>query len=120
MLIVSDNSIFRAQFDKNLASKIGEAVLPLGLPSSSLEAMIENLVLQNSTGLADIPGATNEIISAGLNGMQEAYILGFRYVWVAAGCFTALAAICECPVLYDIYHTTESEKTNLFKHLLTA
>jgi hypothetical protein len=77
--------------------------------------MIETLVLQNSTALADIPGATNEIISAGLNGMQEAYILGFRYVWVAAGCFAALAAICESPVLYDIYHSTrESEKSICF------
>lgn len=101
MLIFAVNCIFRAQLDKNLAPKIAEAVLPLGLPQSSLQAMIEGLVLQNSTALADVPGATNEIISAGLDGMQEAYILGFRYVWVAAGCFTTLAAICEYLNFHD-------------------
>ena len=58
--------------------------------------MIEGLTSRNTTALASIPGATNEIIAAGLEGMKEAYIIGFRYVWVAAGCFTAIAAICEC------------------------
>ena len=62
--------------------------------------MIDGLMSHNTTALAGIPGATNEIIAAGLYGMKEGYILGFRYVWVAAGCFTALAAICECFITF--------------------
>lgn len=78
-----------------MVPKISEAVLPLGLPDSSLPALIEGLSSGNMTALASIPGTTDEIIAAGFAGLKEAYILGFRYVWVAAGSFTALAALCK-------------------------
>jgi hypothetical protein len=97
ILITIDNAIFLAQFNDNFAPKISEAVLPLGLPKSSLPALIQGFSSRNTTALAAVSGATDKIIAAGLDGVKEAYVLGFRYVWVAAGCFTALAAICKCP-----------------------
>jgi len=45
--------------------------------------------------LADIPGVTPQIIGAGVGGLFEAFSIGFRYVWIAAGCFTVVAAICK-------------------------
>ena len=84
-----------AQFNDNLVPKKSEAVLPLGLPNSSLPALVKGFSSNNATAIAAVPGATKEIIAAGAEGVKDAYILGFRYVWVAAGCFTALATICQ-------------------------
>jgi hypothetical protein len=53
------------------------------------------LAANNQTALGSVPGITPEIIGAGVGGLFDAYSLGFRFVWVAAGCFTALAAICK-------------------------
>lgn len=99
ILIATDNAIFLAQFNDNFALKVSEAVLPLGLPNSSLSALIGGFSYKNSTALSAVPGATDKIIAAGVEGVKEAYVLGFRYVWVAAGCFTALAATCQCVFL---------------------
>jgi hypothetical protein len=70
-------------------------VLPLGLPESSLPALIGDLAANNQTAIATVPGITPQIIGAGVGGLFEAYSLGFRFVWVAAGCFMVLAAVCK-------------------------
>lgn len=57
--------------------------------------MISELAANNATGLATVPGVTPQIIGAGVGGLYEAYSLGFRFVWVAAGCFTVIAAVCK-------------------------
>jgi hypothetical protein len=69
-------------------------VLPLGLPATSLPALIGDLAANNQTALGSVPGITPQIIGAGVGGLREAYNQGFRFVWVAAGCFMLLAAIC--------------------------
>jgi hypothetical protein len=70
-------------------------VLPLGLPATSLPALIGDLAANNQTALGSVPGITPQIIGAGVGGLREAYNLGFRFVWIAAGCFMVLAAICK-------------------------
>jgi hypothetical protein len=112
MLNIIDNAIFLAQFDDNLASEISEAVLPLGLPKSSLPAMIQALASHNTTALAVIPGVTDAIIEAGFGGLKEAYIFGFRYVWVAAGCITAVAATGECLTISSLPPLLSISATN--------
>jgi hypothetical protein len=57
--------------------------------------VIGDLAANNATALATVPGVTAEIIGAGVGGLFEAYSLGFRFVWVAAGCFTVIAAFCK-------------------------
>ena len=69
-------------------------MLPLGLPATSLPALIGDLAANNQTALGSVPGITPQIIGAGVGGLREAYTQGFRFVWVAAGCFMLLAAIC--------------------------
>ncbi|KAK0129671.1 hypothetical protein ONS96_000234 [Cadophora gregata f. sp. sojae] len=87
------NAIFTGKFSGNLGSKIAGAVLPLGLPPSSLPDFIGALAHSDTASLPGIPGVTPEIIGAGVGGLFEAFSIGFRYVWVAAGCFTVVAAI---------------------------
>jgi hypothetical protein len=74
---------------------IAEAVLPLGLPQSSLPEFIGDLANNNFTALTAVPGVTPQIIGAGVGGLFDAYALAFRYVWIAAGCFTVAAVICK-------------------------
>lgn len=95
LLTISDNAIFTAKFTENLGPKIAGAVLPLGLPASSLPAFIGDLAANNQTALTTVPGVTGQIIGAGVGGLFEAYSIGFRFVWVAAGTFMLLAAICK-------------------------
>ncbi len=80
-----------------MGTKIAEAVLPLGLPVNSLPAFIGDLAASNTTALQTVPGVTGQIIGAGVGGLFEAYSIGFRFVWVAAGCFTVVAAVSELP-----------------------
>jgi hypothetical protein len=93
----------------SVTPKIMEAVMPLGLPSSSLQELISGLMTNNATVLANIPGVTPEIIDAGSDGLREAYVLGFRYVWVAAACFSAIATICK----YSDYRVPDSANLNM-------
>lgn len=60
---------------------------------SSLPDFITALNNQNTAALGKIPGVTGQIIGAGLGGLREAYTQGFRFIWVAAGCFTVAAAV---------------------------
>ena len=78
-----------------MGPKIAKAVLPLGLPTSSLPEFIGDLATNNSTALQTVQGVTPQIIQAGIRGLYEAYTVGFRFVWVAAGCFTVIAAVCK-------------------------
>lgn len=90
-----DNAIFTAKFSANLGPKIAGAVLPLGLPLSSLPALIGDLASNNQTALPSVPGITPQIIGAGVGGLFEAYSIGFRYVWICAGCLTVIGAVCK-------------------------
>jgi hypothetical protein len=94
-----------------LGPKIAGAVLPLGLPESSLPALIGDLAANNQTAIATVPGITPQSIGAGVGGLFDAYSLGFRFVWVAAGCFMALATICKLSLPpCDLVHFYWSDK----------
>jgi hypothetical protein len=58
-----------------------------------LGTFIDALSSNNQTALAMVPGVTPQIIGAGVNGLQQAYLMSFRYVWVAAGAFSVVAGI---------------------------
>jgi MFS family permease len=88
------NAIFTDQMG-HLGDNIAGAAIPAGLPPSSVGDFITNLAGQNQTGLALVPGVTPQIIGAGVDALLNTYSNGFRYVWVAAGAFTAVAAIGE-------------------------
>lgn len=78
------SAIFSSKLADNLGPKVAEAVLPLGLPESSLPALIRDLVAHVDITPEHVPGVTDEIILAGTAGMLDAYNLGFRFVWITA------------------------------------
>ena len=89
------NAIFNSAMSQHVASNIAAATLPLGLPETSLGALIGALVAHNATALAEIPGADLDIIEAGNEALLDAFTVAFRHVWIAAGAFALLAVIGE-------------------------
>ncbi|KAK1496159.1 PEP5 [Colletotrichum tamarilloi] len=86
------NAIITDQLSR-MPSNIAAAVLPLGLPQTSLGQFIGLLVAHDNAALSQVEGVTLDIIQAGAGALLQTYSLGFRYVWIAAGSITAVAAI---------------------------
>lgn len=86
-----NNAVFAGALSTHLAPKVSAAVLPLGLPPSSLGMFIGALSASNAKLLGQVPGVTPEIIGAGVAALKEAYSIGFRNVWIVAVAFTAVA-----------------------------
>lgn len=76
-----------------MGTNIAAAVLPLGLPQTSLPQFIGLLAAQDTAGMAQVEGVTVDIIQAGAGALLKTYSLGFRFVWIAAGSITVAAAI---------------------------
>lgn len=89
-----NDAIFNAAMSK-LGANIAAATLPLGLPPSSLAALIGALASGSPAALAHVQGATPQIIGAGAGALLDTYALGFRNVWILAACLSAVTAICE-------------------------
>lgn len=88
-----DNAILSGHLNKNLGANIAAAVLPLGLPETSLGDLIGALASQNNAALLAVPGISQDIIIAAVGALKSTYSVAFRWVWVAAGSFTVVAAI---------------------------
>ncbi|KAK5071600.1 hypothetical protein LTR64_004621 [Lithohypha guttulata] len=87
------NAILNATLAKHLEPKIVGATIPLGLPATSLGELIPALLTGNPAALAAVPGVTSEIVGAAGLAVAETYVLGFRYIWIAAGAFTVVALV---------------------------
>ena len=90
------NSIFNATFSKHVGSNVASGVIPLGLSPNLLPPFIAALSSGDQNALAAIPGVTPEIIAAGLHGLKLTFLISYRYVWIAAGAFSFVAAIASC------------------------
>lgn len=91
--IVIYNAVFNSGLSSNLASKVPAAVIPLGLPPSSIGPLIAALTSGNTAALTTIPGATHEVIAAAGLAVHESYNWGFRYVWITAASFSAVGLL---------------------------
>ncbi|KAI9154776.1 Hydroxyquinol 1,2-dioxygenase [Paramyrothecium foliicola] len=81
-----NNAIYNNSLSSELPKKISEAALSLGLPQESIGALIAAITSQDGAALAEIPGATPEIIAAAQGGMLDAFSLAFRNCWIASAC----------------------------------
>lgn len=93
----------------HLGSNIAGAVIPLGFPASGLSQLIPALVTHHTQALGNITDASPEIIRAGYGATGDTYLVGFRYVWVAGGCFSFVAIIgkSNCVPLSEIVKANE-------------
>ena len=95
-------AIFTHSLGSNLAPKIAAAAVPLGLPASSLGGLIGALAANNNTAVALVPGISPAIIGASVNALKDAYAVSFRWVWVAAACFSAVAVLRKCIHFFSV------------------
>lgn len=75
----------------NLPNQIAPVVLKLGLPSTSIGALIGALSSGDMEAAAKIPGVTPAIISAGLVAFKQAFADSVRIVYIIAAPFGAVA-----------------------------
>ena len=88
-----DQAEFSSGLNTHLGADIAAAVLPLGLAPRALPAFIGALAGNDQAALARIPGVTGEIIGAGVQGLQQAYLSTFRIVWITAAALSAVAVL---------------------------
>lgn len=88
-----NNAIFHSALSTELPKKIAAATMPLGLPASSLGALITALSEDNQAAFNRIPGVTDHIIAAAGDAYKAAYGVAFRNCWIAAACFCFVALI---------------------------
>ncbi|EXJ75906.1 uncharacterized protein A1O5_00414 [Cladophialophora psammophila CBS 110553] len=87
------NAIFASGLSANLAPKVANAVVPLGLPKTSIGPLIGALSSGNAALLEKVPGVSPEIISAAGLAIKQAYVVSFRNVFICGAAFMALGII---------------------------
>lgn len=92
---MKDNAIFRTQ-TAHIPDNVASAALAAGLPSSSVKQFVTYITSHDNTGISIIPGVNDKIVAAGTKALLETYVQAFRYVWLSAIPFLAVAAIGEC------------------------
>jgi MFS family permease len=86
------NALFTSAMS-HLGENIAHAVIPAGLAPENLGPFIGALAGHNETALMAVPGVNPAIIGAGAAALLDTFVLAFRHVWIAGGCFVAVAAI---------------------------
>lgn len=84
------NAIFASGLSDNLTPKVTKAVVPLGLPMTSIGPLIGALSSGNITLVENVPGVNPGIISAAGIAIKQAYAIGFRNVFICGAAFMTL------------------------------
>lgn len=87
-----DDAIFNSKTNR-IPSNVANAALAAGLPSGSLEPFVELIVSRHRAAAAAIAVANEMIITAVEGAVIDTYVASFRYVWLSAIPFLAVAAI---------------------------
>lgn len=93
-----NNAIYNDSLSSNVGKKIAAATLPLGLPPSSLGALIAALTTHDDNSLAAVPGVTSSIIAAAERALVAAFGVAFRNAWIASASFMAVATASKSPL----------------------
>ncbi|EXJ67521.1 uncharacterized protein A1O5_09534 [Cladophialophora psammophila CBS 110553] len=91
-----NNAIFNSALFDNAPTKVAAAALPLGLPETSLPALISGLIARDQNALMQIPSITLDIINAASMGLLKAYNIAFRDAWILSCTLCFLAVIVSC------------------------
>jgi hypothetical protein len=71
-------SILRSRVSDELPRRVTDAVLPLGLPESSLPVVLQGAASFNQTLVTSAPGSTSIIAAAAEYAAKLAYAASFR------------------------------------------
>lgn len=82
-----------SRLNSNLPGYTANAALGAGLPASSLEAFLKDLLSGDTAALSSIDQVTPAIIHTAQKAMYQAYADGFRIVYIIAAPFGAVACI---------------------------
>ncbi|EXJ66191.1 uncharacterized protein A1O5_10807 [Cladophialophora psammophila CBS 110553] len=82
-------AIFNSGLNSNLVPQVTAAVEPLGLSATSIGPLIAALDTENRTLIQAVPGVNQEIIEAAEAARTDAFVLGFRDVWISVAAFAA-------------------------------
>jgi hypothetical protein len=90
------NALFQDQM-KHLSEGIAQAVRGAGrnIYENSIPGLVASLRDHDSVDAlgGSLPGVTAEAMRAGRISLQETHVLAFRHIWIAGGCFVALATV---------------------------
>ncbi|KAG0645228.1 Efflux pump FUS6 [Hyphodiscus hymeniophilus] len=86
-------AIFTNGLTNNLYPKVAAAVTPLGVSQGTIASLITDLTSGDTAALSNLPGVTSEVVEAAGLAVTQAYLVGFRNVFVCAGAF-ALFGFC--------------------------
>ena len=106
-------AIFSSTLTRDLPVKVASATIPLGIKPSYLGDLVGAITTGNTTVLAEIPGISPKIIEAAALAVKQSYAIGFRYVWVTAAAFSALAVI-------GTFHTLPLQDAGACTKLITS
>ncbi|KAK4897775.1 hypothetical protein LTR27_004547 [Elasticomyces elasticus] len=87
------NAIFASGLSSNIGPKVAKAVLPLGLPATSIGPLIAALGLGSADALQDVPGVTNDVTSAAGLAIKQSYVVAFRHVFIFGAALMAAGII---------------------------
>lgn len=76
------NAVLNSKLNSVLGHNIASAVLPLGLPPSSLGAFIGLLAAGDTASILKLPGVTPAMLGAGYHALQESFLYAFKYIWI--------------------------------------
>lgn len=86
-------NVFENKLTAVIPPLVGTAVLKAGLPVNQLTPFLIALVAKNNTALAEIHGITPTILVAAQDAAIEAYVLGFRQIYLVSIAFGGAAII---------------------------
>lgn len=89
------NAIFASGLKENLVPKVTKAVVPLSLPEKSIGPLIGALSSGDMTLVEKVPGVSSEIIAAAGLAIKQAYVVGFRNVFICGAAFMAVGILCK-------------------------
>ncbi|SPN96516.1 uncharacterized protein DNG_00042 [Cephalotrichum gorgonifer] len=87
------SAIVNSTLPAKISSYVTAAALEAGLPPSSLPLFIPALTGNNDTALQIVPGATVQVITAGVGALQQASADSIRLVYILAACLGAVGCI---------------------------
>ena len=86
-------SLYHGKLATKLPAYVADAVIPLGLPTTEIGALIGALTKGNIAAAESLPGVTGSIIGAAGSAIHKAFCDSFRLLWAIEIAFCGVALL---------------------------